>query len=231
MRWVRLRLRQSTMFLNRWRQMARMRHHLQSQGAKISPEAIVFGWRGVSLGSDTLVYSRATLACSSMRFEDAFDTTPQGSISIGKRCFVMSEVLLATYGGRISVGDDVSFNPGVIIYGHGGVNIGNKTRIAARSLIVSANHNFADPEIPIMNQGLTCKGVEIGTNVWIGAHVVIVDGVTIGDGCVIAAGSVVTRSMPSLSVVAGVPAKVINSRPAAGCIHQGNQNSTSSDVE
>lgn len=216
MRRIRLKLRQSTMFLNRWRQVARMRHHLQSEGAKLSPEAIIFGWRGISLGLDTMVYSRATLACSSMGFEDAFDAAPKGSISIGKRCFVMSDVLLATYGGRISVGDDVSFNPGVIVYGHGGVSIGNKTRIAARSLIVSANHNFTDPEIPIMNQGLTCKGVEIGTDVWIGAYVVIVDGVTIGDGCVIAAGSVVTRSIPPLSVVAGVPAKVINSRAAAG---------------
>ena len=92
---------------------------------------------------------------------------------IGERCVVMSGVLLATYGGRISVGDDVSFNPGVIIYGHGGVTIGSKTRIAAGSLIVSANHNFANPEIPIMNQGLTCKGIEIGTDVWIGAHVMI----------------------------------------------------------
>lgn len=51
--------------------------------------------------------------------------------------------------------------------------------------------------------------VEIGNNVYIGADAIINYGVTIGDNCIVAAGAIVTKSIPSGSVVAGVPAKII----------------------
>ena len=44
---------------------------------------------------------------------------------------------------------------------------------------------------------------------WIGKNAIILKGVTIGEGAVVAAGSVVTKDVPSNSLVAGVPAKVI----------------------
>ena len=37
----------------------------------------------------------------------------------------------------------------------------------------------------------------------------ILKGVTIGDGAIIAAGSVVTKDVPAHTIVAGVPAKVV----------------------
>lgn len=49
----------------------------------------------------------------------------------------------------------------------------------------------------------------IGDNVEIGANVVIIGGVTVGDNAVIGAGSVVVKDVPSDSVVAGNPARVI----------------------
>ncbi len=49
----------------------------------------------------------------------------------------------------------------------------------------------------------------IGNDCWIGGHVTILPGVAIGDGCTIGAGSVVTRDIPSGSVVVGNPARVI----------------------
>lgn len=51
--------------------------------------------------------------------------------------------------------------------------------------------------------------VFLGEHVWIGAHVKILKGVTIGSNSVIGTGSIVTSSIPSDSVAAGVPAKVI----------------------
>lgn len=51
--------------------------------------------------------------------------------------------------------------------------------------------------------------VRIGKNCFIGAHSIILPGVTIGDEVVVAAGAVVTKDVPSNSVVAGNPAKVI----------------------
>jgi acetyltransferase-like isoleucine patch superfamily enzyme len=49
----------------------------------------------------------------------------------------------------------------------------------------------------------------IGRHCFIGARSIILPGITIGDESVVAAGSVVTKDVPSNSVVAGNPAKVI----------------------
>ena len=48
--------------------------------------------------------------------------------------------------------------------------------------------------------------VTVGNNVRTGYNVTILKGVTIGDNCVIAANSVVTKNMPSNSIIGGVPA-------------------------
>lgn len=54
--------------------------------------------------------------------------------------------------------------------------------------------------------------VEIGNDVWIGYGVRIMPCVTIHDGAVVAAGALVTKDVPSYSIVAGVPAKIIGQR-------------------
>jgi acetyltransferase-like isoleucine patch superfamily enzyme len=51
--------------------------------------------------------------------------------------------------------------------------------------------------------------ITLGNNVFVGLNTIIMPGVTIGSNVVIGAGSVVTRSIPSNTVAAGVPAKVI----------------------
>lgn len=51
--------------------------------------------------------------------------------------------------------------------------------------------------------------ITIGNDVFIGHRSTILPGITIGDRCIIGACAVVTRSVPSNSVAAGNPAKVI----------------------
>jgi maltose O-acetyltransferase len=51
--------------------------------------------------------------------------------------------------------------------------------------------------------------IRIGNNVFIGWGSIVLPGVTIGDNVVIGAGSVVTKDVPSNSVAAGNPAKVV----------------------
>lgn len=52
----------------------------------------------------------------------------------------------------------------------------------------------------------------IGNDVWIGYDSLILPGVNIGDGSIIAARSVVTRDVPSYSIVGGNPASVKRQR-------------------
>lgn len=56
------------------------------------------------------------------------------------------------------------------------------------------------------------KITHIGNDVWIGSRSIIMQGVKIGDGAIIGAGSVVTKDVPSFSVFAGVPSKLIRYR-------------------
>lgn len=56
------------------------------------------------------------------------------------------------------------------------------------------------------------KNTIIGNDVWIGESVLIKAGITVGDGAIIGMGSVVTKDVPSYSIVAGVPARIIRYR-------------------
>ncbi len=51
--------------------------------------------------------------------------------------------------------------------------------------------------------------IEVGNDVFIGVHSILMPGVKIGDRCIVGAGSVVTKSIPSGSIVAGNPATFI----------------------
>ena len=122
--------------------------------------------------------------------------------------------MLLAHGGEIVLGENCSVNPFCVLYGHGGLHIGNYVRIATHCVFVPANHVFDDPDMPIARQGQTTEGIRIGDDVWLGAGCRVLDGVVIGQGAVIGAGSVVTKEVPSMTIVAGVPARVIGSRVA-----------------
>lgn len=62
--------------------------------------------------------------------------------------------------------------------------------------------------------------VIIGKNVWVGDKVTILPGVVIGDGVVIGANSVVTKNIPSYSIVGGNPAKVLKQLPNISLIKE-----------
>jgi acetyltransferase-like isoleucine patch superfamily enzyme len=85
--------------------------------------------------------------------------------------------------------------------------------IASGCRIIPNQHTFSSPDVHINNQPCQSIGIKIEDGVWIGANVVVLDGVKIGLGAIIGAGAVVTKSVPSLEIWAGVPAKKIGERP------------------
>jgi acetyltransferase-like isoleucine patch superfamily enzyme len=133
-------------------------------------------------------------------------------IILGDHGFVLRDSLLHPYGGKITIGQNFGINPYCVIYGMGGVTIGDNVMMATSCVIVSANHNFERTDIPMTLQGVTCEEIKIGDDVWLGSRVIILAGVEIGEGSVIGAGSVVSKNIPPYSVAVGVPARVIKKR-------------------
>lgn len=113
---------------------------------------------------------------------------------------------------RIHIGRKSSLNHGVIIDGSGEVFIGEGVRIAAYTMINSADHAYDNPDQWIVDQGFKVAPIHIEDDVWIGAAVQIMKGVTIGKGSVIGAGAVVTKDVPPYSVGVGNPCRVIGRR-------------------
>lgn len=173
-------------------------------GTRIASDVEISGvLENIRLGANVKISPNVTLVCHD---RNSF-------IEIGDNSLIKPYAMLMTYpGGVIRIGRNCSINPFCVLYGHGGLEIGDNVRIATHCVIIPANHRFDRLDMPITAQGLSKRGIKIGGDVWIGASVTILDGCEIGAGAVIGAGSVVTRDVEPNSVVAGAPAKLIRYR-------------------
>jgi acetyltransferase-like isoleucine patch superfamily enzyme len=139
-----------------------------------------------------------------------------GSIELGEYCTVAEGAVIQ---GNVSFGHHCSLQRNSILVGYGTqsdrsgmIRIGNYVRIAPNVIIMGANHEFQDPNVPIHNQGMSHGCITIEDDVWIAGGVTITCGVTIGRGSVIAAGAVVTRDIPAFTIAGGIPARQIGTR-------------------
>ena len=98
------------------------------------------------------------------------------------------------------------------------VSIGNNVNVAAN--VTFATHDVINSILIYMHQksqkkrpvnGMYLGTIEVGDNVMIGANSTILYNTHIGSNVIVAAGSVVTKDIPSGSIVGGNPAKVIGS--------------------
>lgn len=135
------------------------------------------------------------------------------AVQIGPECELSRGVELNPWGGSIRLGRRVFVGPYVIIYGHGGVEIGDHCLISMHCSIVSSNHTIAARDTIIRNEPDIPMATKIGRDCWLGAGVRILGGVKIGNGCVVGAGAVVAKDLPPYSIAVGVPARVIGGRP------------------
>lgn len=109
------------------------------------------------------------------------------------------------FGKNITFGKDVFINSGCHFQDQGGITIGDGSLIGHNVVLATINHDL-DPKNNRKNHYLPIK---IGSHVWIGSNATVLPGVTIGDWAVVAAGAVVTCDVPAMTVVGGIPAKVL----------------------
>lgn len=89
------------------------------------------------------------------------------------------------------------------------VEIGNHCYFLENFTLLT-HDNVAKVFGPIKHDFLPSSGrVVIGNNVYFTRNCTVLKGVTIGDNCIIGYGATIVKSIPSNSVVAGTPARVI----------------------
>ena len=108
-------------------------------------------------------------------------------------------------GRNIHLGRDVFINAGCKFQDQGGIYLGDRVLVGQNVVLATLNHGMD----PSRRGDLHPAPIRIGDDVWIGANATVLPGVIIGDGAVVAAGAVVTRDVPAMTVVGGVPARVI----------------------
>lgn len=129
-------------------------------------------------------------------------------LAVGDGCEICADVLIRH--ADVTMGKQCSVNP--MAYLQGKITMGDYVRIAPKASIIADNHNHGDVLRPIQQQGTSGKGIVIGDDVWIGANTCLTDGITVGSHSIIGAGAVVTKDVPTYSIVGGVPAKVLKNR-------------------
>jgi serine acetyltransferase len=132
----------------------------------------------------------------------------RGKITVAEGIWLEHGVVLHAYGGFIRIGENGFIGPHTVIYGHGGVEIGDSCLIAMHCRILSSNHAVPPFGTDIRSQPDELRPTRLGRDVWLGAGVTVLGGVTLGDGCIVGAGAVVTKDLPPGAIARGVPAAV-----------------------
>jgi acetyltransferase-like isoleucine patch superfamily enzyme len=111
-------------------------------------------------------------------------TGPKSNIFIGKNVGIFENTIINP-SDTVKIGDNVGIGAEVMIWTHGAW--------------LDITKGFPSDFGP----------VEIGNNVWLPARSIVLPNVSIGDDCVIGINSIVNKDIPSGSLAAGSPCKVI----------------------
>lgn len=129
-------------------------------------------------------------------------------LSVGKNVNIAAGVRFGR-GANISIGDNSGLGENSFLVCMDKIEIGDDVMVGPQVMMLTGGHAYDDPDKRLIDQSQIIAPIKIGNDVWIGARAIILPGVTIGDRVVIGAGAVVTKDMPSRSVCAGVPCKVL----------------------
>jgi len=108
---------------------------------------------------------------------------------------------------KLTVGDGTWIGEECWIDNLDQVSIGRKAVLSQRTYLCTGNHDWSDPEMPLVT-----SPIRIGERAWICAGTTVAPGSEVGDGAVVGMGSVVNGKLPAGMICAGHPAVPIKPR-------------------
>ena len=136
----------------------------------------------------------------------------------GKKCFLDTRAYLSCGGGKwsnnsgyIRLGDNCEIGPYCVLWGAGGIEMGDNVHIGSHVNITAHEAVHIDPAVtdPMLPLNFKFDPVIIEDHVIICSGTSIIPGVRIGHHSMIGAGAVVIDDIPPCSLAVGVPATVV----------------------
>jgi acetyltransferase-like isoleucine patch superfamily enzyme len=137
------------------------------------------------------------------------------SIQLGNQILLGRQSILSCNEAQIRIGDFVSIGPFCFFACKSLIEIGSNVSIGSGAQLMAGGHAADDPDVPVIRQARTAKGITIHDGAWIGTGAIILDGVSVGHNSVVGAGAVVNKDVPPWTVVLGNPARVVQKRKEA----------------
>lgn len=152
-------------------------------------------------GSNTIIRAGSIIYCDvscGPYLQTGHHTMLREHTKVGRHVVIGTNTVID---GTVTIGDYVKIESNCYIPTH--TNIGSRVFIGPGVTITNDKYPLK------MRDNYKPIGPTIEDNVTIGGGAVIIPGVTIGHGSFIAAGAVITKDIPPLSLVIGVPGKIL----------------------
>jgi acetyltransferase-like isoleucine patch superfamily enzyme len=136
------------------------------------------------------------------------------NIKIGNHVYIGHYTILkGYYKNQMVIGEGTWIGQQCFFHSAGGIVIGKNVGIGPSVKIITSFHHEEGRHKPILHSRLAFAPVTIEDDCDIGVGVIVLPGVMIARGSQVGAGAVVSRDLPPYAVAAGVPARVLRTRP------------------
>lgn len=128
-------------------------------------------------------------------------------VKIGKNVRICSSAMIIGTG-ELEIGNNTWVGHRAFISASSSIKIGSNVDIAPNVFIGNGTHEITPDRDRIADIEIS-KDISIGDGCWLCANTTIIAGVYLEEKCIVAAGAVVTKSFKGMSVIGGVPARII----------------------
>ena len=160
-------------------------------------EDVTINVRGTfKIGDCSIIKSGTTIQCEEFIAGEYLYMSK--SVEVGRGGFTNKEAIVHI-GQHVGIFENTLINPNSPVTIGDEVGIGTEVMIWTHGAWLDVTQGFPSDFGP----------VSIGNNVWLPARTIMLPNTSIGDNCVIGIGSIVTKHIPSNSMAAGTPCRVL----------------------